>query len=261
MLHKIVGLELVRNGNIMRKNFTKEEDEYIISKHTVMRLRDIGIILNRSYSSVSQRLHRLKLSVPEFIKFPVKQIIFGKLTVQERDFSRKGKFRYFWCLCKCGNRVSRLLSDLKRERGVASCGCFLSELKLGEKGLQALHHKFLNYKNKSKEKNRIFEISEDFFIFIIKQDCHYCGAKPTMINCYLDKYGKPHKVGIRQATIDNGWAAINGIDRKDSSIGYTEKNCLPCCSTCNRAKSDMSYEDFILYIKNLISFNKNNFST
>ena len=32
---------------------------------------------------------------------------------------------------------------------------------------------------------------------------------------------------------------INGIDRVDSNIGYTNENSVPCCKTCNFAKNDL----------------------
>ena len=38
---------------------------------------------------------------------------------------------------------------------------------------------------------------------------------------------------------------MNGLDRKDNSLGYTIYNVLPCCSFCNQAKMDANYEDFI----------------
>lgn len=43
----------------------------------------------------------------------------------------------------------------------------------------------------------------------------------------------------------------NGIDRVDSSKGYTLDNCVPCCSKCNYAKHEMSVEEFKEYITNV----------
>lgn len=37
----------------------------------------------------------------------------------------------------------------------------------------------------------------------------------------------------------------NGIDRVDSSKGYSAENVVPCCKICNRGKANMSKEDFI----------------
>ncbi len=39
------------------------------------------------------------------------------------------------------------------------------------------------------------------------------------------------------------------IDRKDNLLGYSKENSLPCCFVCNRAKGNMSYKNFILWIK------------
>lgn len=38
--------------------------------------------------------------------------------------------------------------------------------------------------------------------------------------------------------------AGGGLDRKDSSIGYTISNCVPCCKKCNLAKHVMSQSEF-----------------
>jgi len=55
--------------------------------------------------------------------------------------------------------------------------------------------------------------------------CHYCGETPC-----------------------------NGIDRKDSNIGYKIENTLPCCGICNRAKHEMAYDDFIKYLRRVSVF-------
>jgi hypothetical protein len=41
----------------------------------------------------------------------------------------------------------------------------------------------------------------------------------------------------------------NGIDRIDSSRGYTPENTVPCCSTCNLMKSDSTHEAFLAHIE------------
>ena len=43
----------------------------------------------------------------------------------------------------------------------------------------------------------------------------------------------------------------NGIDRKDNFLGYTLSNVVTCCKKCNFLKRDMSYIDFINYIKQI----------
>ena len=46
----------------------------------------------------------------------------------------------------------------------------------------------------------------------------------------------------------------NGIDRQDNSKGYEIGNCVPCCTKCNLLKSDMSYEDFCLWITKVFNY-------
>ena len=38
---------------------------------------------------------------------------------------------------------------------------------------------------------------------------------------------------------------INGIDRVDSSIGYVQSNCVPCCKTCNLMKMCLDPTTFV----------------
>lgn len=60
---------------------------------------------------------------------------------------------------------------------------------------------------------------------MIVSSCSYCGTIPDYPN------------------------ERNGIDRIDSSIGYEPMNVRPCCIKCNRSKSNMSEEDFFVFIE------------
>ena len=44
-----------------------------------------------------------------------------------------------------------------------------------------------------------------------------------------------------------------GIDRIDSSIGYVVENCVPCCTLCNRMKSNLSGREFIAHVDRIAS--------
>lgn len=50
---------------------------------------------------------------------------------------------------------------------------------------------------------------------------------------------------------------INGIDRVDSSIGYTIQNSVPCCKICNYAKHNLTLEEFTLWLDRLVEFRTN----
>jgi len=71
---------------------------------------------------------------------------------------------------------------------------------------------------------------------ITQKDCYYCGEKPF---------------GEAKHPAYNGNYIYNGIDRVNSTKGYINSNIVPCCKICNRAKSNMSYEDFLNWIKKI----------
>lgn len=48
----------------------------------------------------------------------------------------------------------------------------------------------------------------------------------------------------------------NGIDRVDSAQGYVLTNVVPCCKQCNRAKSDLSREEFLTWVERVHAHNQ-----
>ena len=58
------------------------------------------------------------------------------------------------------------------------------------------------------------------------QTCHYCGLPQDAIT----------KVGMTSQI--KRPVKYMGVDRLDSSVGYTPSNMVPCCFSCNRIKSD-----------------------
>ena len=111
-----------------------------------------------------------------------------------------------------------------------SCGC-LRKIASGEANFNKLYN---TYKKSVSAKKLGFSLSKDEFIKITSEICFYCKTEPKQ------------KVNRR---FSNGTYIYNGIDRKDNSKGYTPKNAIPCCFICNRAKSEMSYKDFIKWIQ------------
>ena len=47
----------------------------------------------------------------------------------------------------------------------------------------------------------------------------------------------------------------NGIDRVDSSKGYTLENSVPCCKYCNIAKHTMTSTEFYAWVRRVYEFN------
>ena len=96
--------------------------------------------------------------------------------------------------------------------------------------------RFPEYRNNARRRGISFELTSEEFKNITSKPCFYCGGYSSDRN--------PKSRG-------------NGIDRKDSKIGYVLSNCVPCCATCNFVKNNMGYSDFILYIRKLYERTKN----
>lgn len=167
---------------------------------------------------------------------------FGRLVVEE--IVGKDKWKNITCRCKCDCGkviITRCISLVKKH--VISCKCYtrdrMSKFNKNKYGLSSKKYIYYDYKSKSKKKGRIFELSFEEFVVLAQQNCFYCGSKPG---------------NVKKSEHNNGDFVYNGIDRKDNTKGYTIENCVPCCKTCNGAKSKMSYKDFMLWIKNLVYY-------
>ena len=124
---------------------------------------------------------------------------------------------------------------------ISSCGCFqLSQLRKSIcKPAAARAHKYLvsMYEKGAQERGSTWSLTDAEVTALANSDCHYCGASPQ----------------LRLCPARNVKAQLNGIDRKDNRQGYELENVVPCCSICNRAKSAMSYEEFVAYINRIKS--------
>lgn len=74
----------------------------------------------------------------------------------------------------------------------------------------------LDLQAKRKKRGVAFDIALPLFSSLLDKACTYCGTHDRI-----------------------------GIDRVDSSLGYSAANCAPCCSDCNYAKREMSKESFL----------------
>lgn len=96
-----------------------------------------------------------------------------------------------------------------------------------------------------KAKHKEFELTLEEFSKLVHDNCAYCGAPPEKNSEFYQ--------GLRRKSTED--VPVNGIDRIDSNLGYVVGNCVPCCSYCNRMKSDLSFNEFsnrILVLSNRI---------
>lgn len=90
-----------------------------------------------------------------------------------------------------------------------------------------VEYKFSSYRASAIRRNILFDISiETFKNLVENKNCFYC----------------------------NDFYESQGVDRKESSIGYTIDNCVSCCSMCNRIKNIYSESTFLKKIKQIYEF-------
>lgn len=161
---------------------------------------------------------------------------YGRLTVISRK--RISSKTFYECRCQCGS-VKYVAHGGLQQGTTKSCGCLQKE-KVSIRCTKPLEDvvatQIMNYyKRNAKDRNLVWELSDDKFKSLIFSNCHYCGNKSGTIT----------KVAHRDK--DNE-LSNNGVDRVDNSLGYTDSNCVSCCKHCNIAKSTMSYKDFTSWI-------------
>ena len=87
------------------------------------------------------------------------------------------------------------------------------------------------FKGKAKSRSIPLELTFEQWVGIVDgAPCHYC---------HLDITSKG-----------------GSLDRKDSKLGYTESNVVPCCTSCNRIRNEdiISYEEMLYIMPLLLAF-------
>ena len=166
---------------------------------------------------------------------------------------------HLWeCQCSCGNTkivVGQNLSSGKSK----SCGCLKDEF-LKAKGNQyglyedrqeaMLKVQYSHLKRRHTKNNMVgVVIDYEKFKKLSKSKCKYCGTE------YSKEIEDRLNESKSQKRLSEEILKINGIDRLDSNIGYTNENSVTCCKTCNFAKNTLSESEFYLWIKKIYEYN------
>ena len=133
--------------------------------------------------------------------------------------------------CDCGNTCIRYPVDLPNATNPPSCGCAGQPSRRGHWATSVWRPARVH----SARRGHLFDMTVEQFGEIMLKPCHYCGGAPATPQSTMPS--SAHRNGLR-----------NGIDRVDSSVGYVEGNCVPCCFKCNRMKSDHSVTDFLAHV-------------
>lgn len=76
------------------------------------------------------------------------------------------------------------------------------------------------YKRDAKRRKKAFDLTDEMAKHFLTSPCYYCGF-----------------INLNDR--------LNGIDRLDNKKDYTNRNCVPCCDSCNFGKGRKTEKDFV----------------
>jgi hypothetical protein len=165
---------------------------------------------------------------------------FGRLTVlkeAQRRIERGRKRRYFLVQCSCGIEFEVKGCSIT-SGNTTSCGCYAKERRLAarllpDRELVALTHLFEERKRGAIKRGHSWNLTFEQFKKLVQSPCYYTKRPPSQV---WKSSGK-------------SFCIVNGIDRKDNSIGYEIDNCVSCCKDVNYAKRMLSEQNFLTLVK------------
>lgn len=162
---------------------------------------------------------------------------------------------FYKCECDCGVIFNVRSERLKTTKACKKCTITLNT-KERKGGLfstipnySVFKRKYNTYKRRAKTKGIDFSLTIEEALDLFKSDCYYCGLEPQEVNA------------IYNGNTVDGVCKSNTIDRVDSNKGYLNENVVPACNICNKAKLQMSEEEFIKWVKRVYNFQDKKSST
>lgn len=165
---------------------------------------------------------------------------FGHLTVLDEYSTEKMGWK---CLCTCGNITYRNIYDLKH-RKIPSCGCQKGKYRIKPNKFTLKNSIYIGYKVMARKKKLNFDLTFEQACIIFEQNCTYCNSPPSNKAATRKK-----RTGRVKQPLHYDFWLYTGIDRVDSSKGYTLQNCVPCCSICNISKNNLDLQQWKDWIR------------
>ena len=123
---------------------------------------------------------------------------FGKLTAIKYLYTKDLKYKdskrgirvkknkYWLWKCDCGNEKEILVDSVVYGKNTFSCGCLQIETQNKPRRIlpiiETTKYKLLrHYITSAGDRAHEFNLSESEFFWLTKQDCYYCGKKPTQM--------------------------------------------------------------------------------
>jgi hypothetical protein len=145
----------------------------------------------------------------------------GRIKSREASARYKNKNKFH---CLSNINVDEKLGDcsicgktavIKSGKGQDKYKCASQQRETSKKLIRTIHGRFMYSVRKARKKFLEFALTEAEYEQIVLDPCYYCN----------NELSPKVEAGI-------------GLDRLDSNIGYTLKNVVSCCTTCNKIKGD-----------------------
>jgi hypothetical protein len=142
----------------------------------------------------------------------------------------------YLCRCDCGNE-KELLGGSVVSGASKTCGCW----QIKDAKTTALQSLFTHSKNQAKRRKIDFCLTKELFAKLTESNCAYCGDFPSQqFNVKYSKILNEERIFL-----------YSGIDRVESSKGYTKDNVVPCCRKCNVGKHSLSLFEWKVHLKKI----------
>lgn len=171
----------------------------------------------------------------------------GELEIIGRPVNKKMRGA-FTAQCSCGNLLIAFskrdldskLKNLRLGKIIACKDCTNKHYIENRTNEQLYRYVFNSSVRSAKDRKIEFNLTREYFTKLILKPCKYCGEINS--NERQDRLNSSENI------------SYNGIDRIDSSKGYTIDNTVPCCDTCNMMKNKYSVGFFKEHCKKVSNF-------
>lgn len=169
---------------------------------------------------------------------------------QEQKKLKSGRIRNSYKIqCSCGETRFIHTSEWKDLLAGSPKGnispdgcrkCSFSKRNQEKQTQKAYKNLYSNLKSSCKRQNILNSLTFEESVQMYNSNCYYCDSPPSN--------------SFKSLAMGTTPVLYNGIDRIDPKQGYTRDNTVSCCFPCNRAKSDLSIEQFYNLIERIYSF-------
>jgi hypothetical protein len=198
---------------------------------------------NRRYIASTTITHGCTRKCSDCLRLNLIGRRFGRLLVVDRarrPTGTKSTKAYWKCVCDCGKEhITR--TDYLRTNRSTSCGCWQNSYRLAAKHDALWNQLFTHHRWQAKHRRIPASLTVAQFKELSSSNCHYCGGPPQQRRVWR---GKPS---------DRNMLNFNGIDRIDSTLGYSIDNVVTACKFCNVAKHEQSYQEFKAWVSRVYS--------